>query len=159
MTIDLDATPAGLRIEGYASLFGRVDLSGDVVRRGAFARSLAEAPAETVRMLFQHDAAEPIGVWNEIFEDHIGLFVRGRMLPAGARGRAAARLVLSRAVDGLSIGYRARRVMKRDDGVRELLDLELWEISVVTFPMLPQARLRVIAAEDAGERCEDLVQA
>ncbi len=69
------------------------------------------------------------------------------MLPAGARGRAAARLVESRAVDGLSIGYRVRRARRRADGVRELVDVDLWEVSIVTFPMLPQARLSVVEEE------------
>jgi HK97 family phage prohead protease len=159
MTIDLDAEPNGPQIEGYASLFDRVDLSGDVVRPGAFAASLTQAPPGAVRMLFQHDAGEPIGVWDEIVEDPMGLFVRGRMLPAGARGRAAARLVQSRARDRQSIGYSARRAHKRADGVRELIDLERWEISVVTFPMLPQARLRLVAGEHARERGTGLVQA
>jgi HK97 family phage prohead protease len=145
LKFDLAASPSGLRFEGYASLFDRVDLSGDVVRRGAFAASLAEAPPSAVRMLYQHEAGEPVGVWDDIREDDQGLFVRGRMLPAGVRGRAAARLVASRAVDGLSIGYRVRRAVKRSDGVRELIDVELWEISIVTFPMLPQARLKVVA--------------
>jgi HK97 family phage prohead protease len=141
--LDLDAALAGPRIEGYASLWDRVDLSGDVVRRGAFASSLAKAGAPMIRMLHQHEAGEPVGVWEEVFEDEQGLFVRGRMLPAGARGRAAARLVLSRAVDGLSIGYRVKRARSRSDGVRELIAVDLWEVSIVTFPMLPQARLKV----------------
>jgi len=155
----LTVAPLGVRIEGYASLFDRVDLSGDVVRRGAFAASLSAAPAANIRMLYQHEAGEPVGVWDDVFEDHTGLFVRGRLLPAAARGRAAARLVASRAVDGLSIGFRARRASKRADGVRELIDIELWEVSIVTFPMLPQARLRVIAPEVVGEPDEALMRA
>ena len=155
---DLNAEPVGPRIEGYASLFDRVDLSGDVVRPGAFALSLENTPA-AVRMLYQHEASEPIGVWDEIFEDDTGLFVRGRMLPAGARGRAAARLGSSRAVDGLSIGYRVRHAHKRADGVRELREVELWEVSVVTFPMLPQARLRVVEHEQVREHEPALLRA
>jgi len=68
-------------------------------------------------------------------------------------------LFRSRAVDGLSIGFRARRASKRADGVRELIDIELWEVSIVTFPMLPQARLRVIAPEVVGEPDEALMRA
>jgi HK97 family phage prohead protease len=81
------------------------------------------------------------------------------MLPAGARGRAAARLVASRAVDGLSIGYRVRRAAKRADGVRELIDVELWEVSIVTFPMLPQARLQLVTSEEERERQPALLRA
>ena len=126
-------------IEGYASRFGLADLKGDVVAAGAFARSLTRRGP--VRMLFQHDASEPVGVWDEIREDERGLFVRGRILDAGPRGRAAAGLVRAGAVDGLSIGFRTRSAEPRRAGGRVLREIELWEVSIVTFPMLPQARL------------------
>ncbi|WP_109260824.1 HK97 family phage prohead protease [Hyphobacterium indicum] len=140
-------TAAGepLRIEGHASLFGLADLNRDVVRRGAFTRGLQRRGYKGVRMLFQHDAGEPVGVWDEIREDGQGLFVRGRVLRAGPRGRAAAELIRQGAVDGLSIGFRTERFAPRTGGGRELLQLDLWEVSIVTFPMLPQARLRVAA--------------
>lgn len=138
-------TAAMLRIEGYASLFGVADLNRDVVRPGAFARGLRERGAQQVRMLFQHDAGEPVGVWETIREDSRGLFVSGRVLEAGPRGRASAELIRQGAVDGLSIGFRTVRSAPRPGGGRELIDLDLWEVSIVTFPMLPQARLRVVA--------------
>ena len=68
-----------LQIEGYASLWGVADLNGDVVQAGAFADSLAKTGAEGVRMLNQHDARAPVGVWEQIVEDARGLFVRGRI--------------------------------------------------------------------------------
>ena len=132
-----------LRIEGYASLFGLADLNKDIVRRGAFTRGLQRRGFKGVRMLFQHDAGEPVGVWEEIREDAQGLFVRGRVLMAGPRGRAAAELIQQGAVDGLSIGFRTERFAPLTGGGRELLQLDLWEVSIVTFPMLPQARLKL----------------
>ncbi len=133
-----------LRIEGYASLFGEADLNGDVVERGAFAASLIRTGSSGVRMLFQHDANEPIGVWDEMREDSRGLFVRGRILKTAPRGKATASLIAQGAVDGLSIGFRTRRFAPRTGEGRTLLEIDLWEVSIVTFPMLPQARLRIV---------------
>lgn len=136
---------------GYASLFDRVDLGRDRVVRGAFRRSLADRGTSGVRMLWQHDPAEPIGVWQLIEEDHKGLFVRGRLSPAVNRAREALALMRQGALDGLSIGFRtARSRIDPKSGVRELTEIDLWEISLVTFPMLPEARVaRVKAAEAA----------
>ena len=144
----MDGTKAAaspLRIEGYASLFGIADLNRDIVLPGAFARGLRKGGAKHIRMLFQHDAGEPVGVWDAISEDATGLFVRGRVLHAGPRGRASAELIRQGAVDGLSIGFRTLRSAPRPGGGRELIEIDLWEVSIVTFPMLPQARLRVAA--------------
>ena len=94
-----------------------------------------------VKMLWQHDPAQPIGVWDEIYEDARGLKVKGRILRDVAKGREAAALIAAGAVDGLSIGYRTKRASKNDKGQRVLTELELWEVSLVTFPMLPSARI------------------
>ncbi len=139
-----DGSGGALEVAGHASIFGAADGSGDVVRPGAFAASLIRRGSKGVRMLFQHDAGEPVGVWDEIREDGRGLFVRGRILDAGPRGRAAAGLVGQGAVDGLSIGFRTVRSKPRPGGGRDLLELDLWEVSIVTFPMLQAARLRVL---------------
>jgi HK97 family phage prohead protease len=130
-------------IEGYASLFGDPDRGGDIVAKGAYARSLKALAKEgrQVRMLWQHDPAQPIGVWDEVREDEKGLWVKGRLLPDVARAREAAALLTAKAIDGLSIGYRTLRATKNDKGRRLLQELELWEVSLVTFPMLPSARV------------------
>ncbi|MCV6587124.1 MAG: HK97 family phage prohead protease [Marinibacterium sp.] len=128
-----------LVIEGYASLFGQTDQGGDVVEKGAYARSLAKGGG--VKMLWQHDPAQPIGVWDELREDARGLWVKGRLLDSVARGREAAALIAAGAIDGLSIGYRTVTAAKTDSGARVLTELELWEVSLVTFPMLPTARV------------------
>ncbi len=137
------AVTDGCRIEGYASLFGLADQGGDVVMAGAYARSLKRLRAEgrAVRMLWQHDPAQPIGVWEEIAEDGRGLRVRGRILTEVEKGREAAALIAAGAIDGLSIGYRTVTAEKDAKGQRLLREVELWEVSLVTFPMLPEARV------------------
>jgi len=137
------AVAQGLTIEGYASLFGAVDQGNDVVEPGAYAASLAAlaAAGRQVKMLWQHDPAQPIGIWDEVREDAKGLYVKGRLLPEIARGREAAELIAAGALDGLSIGYRTKRASKDAQGRRHLTEVELWEVSLVTFPMLPQARV------------------
>ena len=132
-----------IEIEGYASVFALADLAGDVVERGAFAASLRARGS--VPMLFQHDPGEPVGVWTHLREDSRGLFVRGEILPDGPRGRTVAGLVMRGAVNGLSIGFRTRRSAPRRPRGRALYEIDLWEVSIVTFPMLPQARLSVRA--------------
>jgi len=159
----------GTEISGYASLFGDADQGGDVVEAGAYAASLkaVAAAGRSIKMLWQHDPAQPIGVWDEVREDARGLWVRGRILSSVAKGREAAALIAAGAIDGLSIGYRTLRASKNTKGQRLLSELELWEVSLVTFPMLPSARvgakgdsaplgdvLREMAAAFDGARAE-----
>lgn len=129
-------------LEGYASLFGVADQGQDVVMPGAFRASLARRPAGDVRLLYQHDPAQPIGVWDEIREDARGLYVRGRLVEEVRRAREVMALIRAGALDGLSIGFHAVKA-SRDaaTGRRKLLEIDLWEISIVTFPMLPGARV------------------
>lgn len=129
----------GTEIAGYASLFGKADQGNDVVAPGAYAKSLARGVK--VKMLWQHDPTQPIGVWDEVREDAKGLWVKGRLLPEVARAREAAALLAAGAIDGLSIGYRTVRASKDAGGTRRLTELDLWEVSLVTFPMLPDARV------------------
>ena len=135
--------------EGYASLFHVADGAGDIVAPGAFTRSLKKRPPDRVRMLYQHFAHEPIGVWEEIREDARGLYVRGRLELAVERGRDVRALIVKGALDGLSIGFRAVRA-KRDAAThtRTLLEIELWEISVVTFPLLAGSEVTAIGTKD-----------
>ncbi|MEO0387565.1 MAG: HK97 family phage prohead protease [Pseudomonadota bacterium] len=145
-------------IEVYASLFGRPDQGGDVVSQGAYARSLArtDRPGGAVKMLWQHDPLHPIGVWTEIREDVRGLYVRGRILTDVALGREALALLEAGAIDGLSIGYHTVRAEKLAEGGRKLLEVDLWEVSVVTFPMLPEARVHAPASPADAALAEDL---
>lgn len=143
----------GQVIEGYASLFGLTDQGGDAVLPGAFRASLAKlaAKGDKVRMLWQHDPTRPIGVWDEIREDEKGLWVKGRLLPEVAQAREAAALIQAGAIDGLSIGYRTIRASEGSKGQRMLAEVELWEVSLVTFPMLPEAKVGRKEAEDLRE--------
>ena len=130
--------------EGYASLFGVADLGKDVVAPGAFAESLVRRGAAGVRLLWQHDPAEPVGRWLSLVEDARGLRVRGRLNLAVARAREIHALMRDGAVDGLSIGFRVERARADRAGLRRIEKLDLWEISVVTFPMLPGARVSAV---------------
>jgi uncharacterized protein len=142
------------RFKGYASLFGVVDLGRDRIERGAFARSLAERGPGGIRMLYQHDAGAPVGHWEHVGEDGRGLVAHGRLALGSARGREVHALMRAGALDGLSIGFRTVRA-KRDaaTGIRRILEADLWEISIVTFPMLPGARVAPLGAigDEAGE--------
>lgn len=130
------------RFAGYASLFGQVDEAGDLVMPGAFAASLAARGATKLRMLFQHDPKEPVGIWEAAEEDGRGLWVSGRLVPGVPRAEALRRLIEQRAVDGLSIGFRTVRATREArGGQRRLWQIDLWEISIVTFPMLAGARI------------------
>jgi HK97 family phage prohead protease len=138
--IDSDGT-----VEGYASLFGEVDQARDMVMPGAFAASLRKRSVRRVPMLFQHDPAEPIGVWLDLHEDLHGLYARGRLIPEVVRARELIALLKAGAADGLSIGFRT--VHGRLDPrtrIRKLDQIDLWEISIVTFPLLPGARVRAV---------------
>lgn len=138
---------------GYASLFGAVDLSRDMVVAGAFAKSLANRKASGIRMLFQHDPAEPVGSWSVICEDKTGLYVEGKLSKSVARARELLELMRDGAIDGLSIGFRTvRSRTEAKTGIRHIHEADLWEISIVTFPMLPQARISSVKSLDnAGE--------
>ena len=152
--IGLDDTT---EISGYASLFNAEDKGGDVVQQGAYAASLTRLSKAggKVKMLWQHDPLQPIGVWDEIREDEKGLFVKGRLLPEVQAGREALALLRAGAIDGLSIGYRTVRAKKTVKG-RLLHEIELWEVSLVTFPMLPEAR--VAPTDDEAALAQSLAE-
>jgi HK97 family phage prohead protease len=134
--------PASGLFTGYASLFGIADAQNDEVERGAFAATLAKRGPAGIRMLWQHDPAEPIGTWLSVAEDPVGLRVTGRLVTDVRRGREALDLMAAGAVDGLSIGFKALRAeRRRRDGPRRLIEVDLWEVSVVTFPALAAARV------------------
>ena len=145
-------TPARLNelnddeFEGYASLFGVPDGSGDIVARGAFASTLRKRPPDSVRMLYQHFAHEPLGVWEIIREDVRGLYVKGRLVLDVLRAREVRSLIRDGALNGLSIGFRTLRAT-REAGHRVLNEIELWEISVVTFPLLAGSQVTAIGAK------------
>ena len=146
--VTLDGT-----FEGYASLFHREDLGRDVVLPGAFQESIAKRGAAGIRMLFQHDANQPIGTWTKIYEDARGLFVRGQLATEVGKAREVLSLMRAGAIDGLSIGFRTVKGARDSrTGVRRLEKIDLWEISIVTFPMLPEARVSTVKSNPFGGR-------
>lgn len=123
-------------IEGYAAIYERPDLSGDIIRRGAFPGVIAGS----VKMLYQHAAEQPIGIWRR-FEDRAdGLYAIGELHLVSERQREIHGLLRGGALDGLSIGYRVNRAVKIPGG-RIIERASLWETSLVTFPMAPRARI------------------
>ena len=96
-------------VEGYASLFGEIDQARDMMMPGAFTQTLKTRGLRKITMLFQHDPAEPVGVWLELREDFRGLWARGKLIPDVMRARELLSLVEAGVVDGLSIGYRTVR--------------------------------------------------
>ena len=126
--------------EGYASVFGIVDQGLDVVERGAFTKSLGSG--RKVKMLWQHDTQKVIGVWDEVREDERGLFVKGRLLKGIKLAEEAMVMLRAGALDSMSIGYRTVEAVPEGGGrIRKLVELDLHEISLVTFPMLPDAKV------------------
>ncbi len=146
-SLQLDTINGDGIFEGYASLFGTIDLSRDQVLKGAFQKSLNNRPPLAVKLLYQHNPAEPIGIWDIIREDHKGLYVKGRLLTEISRARDVFALMKRGALDGLSIGFKTIRARKAGKGgIRQLLEVELYEISIVTFPMHPGARVGSVKA-------------
>jgi hypothetical protein len=138
-------------VEGYASLFGEVDQARDMVMPGAFAMTLRTRGVRRIPMLFQHDPAEPIGVWLDLHEDSRGLFARGRLIPDVTRAREVLALVRAGAIDGLSIGFRtASARVDPKTRIRKVAGVDLWEISIVTFPLLNGARVMAVKGDRAG---------
>ena len=133
--------------EGHASVFGVRDAYDDVVLPGAFMRTIRERGPRGVKMLWQHNARQPIGVWEEIEEDETGLFVKGRLALGTQAGREAHELLRMGAIEGLSIGYSTVNAETgEEEGVRKLGEVDLWEISLVTFPANPAARVEAVKA-------------
>ena len=134
----------GTRLAGYASVFDVADKGRDVVRAGAFRRAVAAGVAG-VPLLWQHDAKRPIGVIERLQEDRRGLRVIARLADGSSQAGEALALVRSGAVAGLSFGYRVREAARdAKSGVRQLTDLDLLEVSLVTFPMQPLARVHAV---------------
>jgi len=131
--------------EGYAARFGEADTYGDVINPGAFAKTLEEHRAAGSRpvMLWSHDPAAVIGVWESLQEDDTGLKAHGRLVLATEKGREAHALLKAGALNGLSIGFRARGFKRTRTG-RNLSDVELGEISLVALPAAPRARVEAV---------------
>ena len=141
--------------EGYGSVFGNKDLGNDVIEAGAFAKSLKKRKPQNVKLLYQHKSDMPIGVFDEIREDDHGLVVKGRLALKTQAGAEAYELLKMGALDGLSIGFRVNPQQVSYDkrgGKRIIKEVDLMEVSLVTFPMNPQATVRSVKGEQYSIR-------
>ena len=129
---------------GYASVFEEIDSYRDIVKRGAFEKTLAdtESKGRAVPILWQHDASKPIGVYTSLKEDERGLYVEGQLNMDVQQAREALSLLRQKALSGISIGYNSVRYdTDVKSGVRRLYELKLYEASLVTFPACDGARV------------------
>jgi HK97 family phage prohead protease len=143
--LEVKADDDARTVEGFASVFNNVDHHSDIVMPGAFAKSLAK---RTPVMLWQHNTDQPIGVWDDFMEQEKGLFIKGTILPTQL-GNDAYTLAKAKAIRGMSIGYSATK-WEFDDkkGVRKLTEVELYEVSLVTFPANERATITRVKSED-----------
>lgn len=140
-------------IEGYGSVFGVRDAYSDIVAAGAFKASLSahKAAGTMPALLWQHNADEPIGVWTDMVEDDRGLSIRGKLALDTVRGKEAHALVKMGALNGLSIGFYSKSWQyDTENEVRTLTEVELWEVSLVTFPANRAARVTDIRSATEG---------
>lgn len=146
-----DVTRTGA-FSGYGSVFGNIDGGSDIVAPGAFTKSLSNAAAvgRMPAMLWQHNSDEPIGVWQDMKQDDRGLFVEGKLALKTQRGAEAYELLQLKALNGMSIGYATREdAYDSKTGVRTIKEADLWEVSLVTFPMNDEARVSAVKSIDA----------
>ena len=135
---------------GYASVFDVIDNQKDIVLPGAFKKSLLNRERD-IKLLWQHQFAEPIGVVERLFEDRRGLYIEGRLLLEVAKAREVHVLLKSGAIKGMSIGYTpVKYSYDPDNGVRMLSQVDLWEISLVTFPANEAALVTVVKSDDVA---------
>ena len=144
--------PNNTIISGYASVFGVIDSQNDVVTKGAFASALSEK----VKLLWQHDASKPIGVIKSLQEDEYGLRFEAEINNKVEVGREASELIKQKAVGGLSIGFSINSSHYDENGVHIIEDIDLSEISVVTFPANNQAEINYVKNQTSGDDISDL---
>lgn len=131
------------QVEGYGAVFGNVDTYGDIILRGAFGNTMGK---RKVKMLWQHNPDQPIGVWDEMREDDRGLWMKGRILSEVEKGKEAIALMSAGAIEGLSIGYKTVDA-EYTNGNRVIKEIDLWETSIVTFPANEMAGASVKSIE------------
>ena len=138
-------------IEGYGSVFGVVDSWNDIIAPGAFKNTLAAHKAEGTlpAMLWQHKDSEPIGIWTEMVEDAKGLRLKGKLALGTVKGKEAHELVKLGALNGLSVGFITKQYSyDNTNDIRTLLEVDLWEVSLVTFPANGKARVTDVKSSE-----------
>ncbi len=145
--LEIKSLQANGMFAGYASVFNMVDSQRDIVRPGAFVESLKKRK-HPLQLLWQHQWDSPIGIISQIFEDRHGLYVEGKLLLDVARACEAYVLLKAGAIRGLSIGFTVQKSKRNiDAGTRELLLIDLWEVSLVTLPANEAAQVTVVKAD------------
>lgn len=139
MPLDLKNLTDDGTFEGLASPFNNIDDGGDRVLPGAFSKSLSRTGAAGVKMLRNHDQSHIIGKYSEIRETNDGLYVKGQVFNEIAMGAETLFLMRQGVLDSLSIGYRTIQASYAVDKARELIEVALYEISIVAFPMNAEA--------------------
>lgn len=141
------------QFSGYASRFGEVDSYNDVIQKGAF----SDNDFSKTKMLWQHDPGQPIGKWTSIKENSVGLKVEGQLSMSLRQAQEAYVMLKEGLIDGMSIGFRTLERTFNKEGVRVLTKLELWEVSLVTFPALASATVdNVKSADEAFAKLDAL---
>ncbi|WP_151746322.1 HK97 family phage prohead protease [Acinetobacter soli] len=140
---------------GYGAVFGNIDWYNDVILPGAFTASLAKWRAKNKMppVLWNHNDSEPIGIYTNIYEDEKGLFVEGKLLIDDVpRAKSTHALLKAGAIDGLSIGYSTKKANQQGNGVRELIEVDIGEISIVTQPANERSLITSVKSKlDEGE--------
>lgn len=158
--LQIKATGDDGTVEGYGSVFGVRDSYDDVIAQGAFGQSLNDhkAAGTMPAMLWQHNSDQPIGIWTGMVEDAKGLRMSGQLALETTLGREAHALLKMGALNGLSIGFVSKKWdYDRDSEVRTLTEIELWEVSLVTFPANQSAR--VTGVKSAAQEITTIRQA
>jgi HK97 family phage prohead protease len=161
VNLDLECDYKGLdtdddgSFEGYASVFGNKDLGNDVIKKGAFADSIKYKKPKQIKLLYQHKTDEPIGVIDSLEEDSRGLKIKGRLAMGTQKGKEVFELMKMGALDSMSIGYRlSPDDYKYNDKLkkRTISRVDLMEISMVTFPMNPKAKITKVKLAEMDVR-------
>lgn len=160
-TLDFECDYKGIEteedgsFEGYASVFNNKDLGNDVIKQGAFTKSIYDKKPRQIKLLYQHKTDEPIGVIDSLMEDKRGLKIKGRLAMATQKGREVYELMKMGALDSMSIGYK----LSPDDykysekqKKRTITNLDLMEVSMVTFPMNPRAKITKVKLAEMNVR-------
>ena len=141
--------------EGYASVFNNKDLGNDVIKQGAFAESIKGKRARSIKLLYQHKTDEPIGVVDSLEEDSKGLKIKGRLAMGTQKGREVYELMKMGALDSMSIGYKLSPDGYKYDDKRKkrvIKQVDLMEVSMVTFPMNPKAKITKVKLQEMNVR-------
>jgi HK97 family phage prohead protease len=155
---EIKAVNADGTVEGYGSVFGVKDSYADIIQKGAFVKSIAahREGKSMPAMLWQHDASQPIGIWTEMSEDANGLKLKGKLAMDTVKGSEAHALLKMGAINGLSIGFMAKQSSYDEETeIRTLTEVELWEVSLVTFPANTKARVTNVKSADELQTPKD----